>query len=231
MLHLVATPIGNLSDMSYRQAQTLLASDYIYAEDTRSAHTLLAYAKSTLSSDASLPDIRSYYKDVEMDKLPEIIELLRNGMTVSLISEAGMPLISDPGYLLVKACQQNNIAYDVIPGPSAVTTALLYSGFKLDSWMFLGFLPKRKSEIEKLLKRIAEINSLMPGTLFVCFESPHRLNDTLELLNKLYPSAQVVIARELTKKYEEIRRGTPQELIGHSWKGEITILFSFPKVK
>ena len=229
MLNVVATPIGNLDDLSYRQAKTLTSSDMILVEDTRTAKNLIDRAKEVMrkySSDTSqkIPKIESYYKDVEMQKLPFIMNWLERENTVSLISEAGMPLISDPGYLLIKACIQKRIEYTVIPGPSAVTTALISSGFKSDQFMFLGFLPKKERKLEKLIEKIISIQAIVPETVFVAFESPLRIHETLECIEKVLPRHQIVITRELTKKFEEIHRGTASELHTAEIKGEITLI-------
>ncbi|MEK7109754.1 MAG: SAM-dependent methyltransferase, partial [Patescibacteria group bacterium] len=129
MLNIVSTPIGNLDDLSIRQAKTLATSDIILSEDTRSAQTLLEAIKKRFTLTVTCSTVWSYYKEKEFQKLPEIIDLLKEGKNISLISEAGTPLVSDPGYLLVKSCTQRNLPITVIPGPSAVTTALVYSGF------------------------------------------------------------------------------------------------------
>ena len=143
MLYVVATPIGNLDDLSIRQAKTLATSDIILAEDTRSAHTLLDAIKKRFILPVTCSTVWSYYKEKEFEKLPEIIELLKQNKNISLISEAGTPLISDPGYLLVKNCIQRNLPMTVIPGASAITTALIYSGFNPHQHMFFGFFPKK----------------------------------------------------------------------------------------
>lgn len=229
MLNVVATPIGNLDDLSYRQAKILTSSDMILVEDTRTAKNLIDRAKEMIKLDSSntslkTPKIESYYKDVEMQKLPLIMKWLERENTVSLISEAGMPLISDPGYLLIKACNHKGIKYTVIPGPSAVTTALIYAGFKSDQFMFLGFLPKKGRKLQKLIEKIISIQEIVPETVFVAFESPLRIHETLKCIEKVLPLHQIVIARELTKKFEEIHRGTASELQTAEVKGEITLI-------
>lgn len=229
MLNVVATPIGNLSDISYRQAKVLMSSDIILAEDTRTAQNLLERAREVLMKILSRdidhePKIVSYYKDIEMKKLPLILKWLGEEKNISLISEAGMPLISDPGYVLIKACIHEKIPFTVVPGPSAVTTALIYAGFKSDSFMFLGFLPKKSSKLQKLLNNIDIIQQTMPESVFVAFESPQRIHKTLEVLAVSLPNHQLVITRELTKKYEQIYRGTAKELQKEEIKGEITLI-------
>ncbi|MDP4011211.1 MAG: 16S rRNA (cytidine(1402)-2'-O)-methyltransferase [Candidatus Roizmanbacteria bacterium] len=229
MLNIVATPIGNLYDMSFRQAKTLVASDMILAEDTRTAVNLIVRAKEMMKLDPSYelkknPKVESYYKDVEMQKLPLVMKWLERENNVSLISEAGMPLISDPGYLLVKACIQKGFEFTVIPGPSAVTTALLYAGFKTDSFMFIGFLPKKELKLKKLIASLILIQKELPNVVFVAFESPMRIHDTLTIFDETLPNHQIVITRELTKKFEETLRGKAHELQEKEIKGEITLV-------
>lgn len=224
MLYIVATPIGNLDDLSVRQAKTLATSDIILAEDTRSAQTLLEAIKKRFMFHISCSMIWSYYKEKEFEKLPEIIELLKEEKNISLISEAGTPLISDPGYLLVKTCIQKNIPITVIPGPSAITTALVYSGFNPQEHMFLGFFPKKESEILRSIDRLKQIKTIFPDMAFVFYESPLRINKTLHYINIMKCSFEIVICREMTKKFEEIIRGPIDELIKKDYKGEITMV-------
>ncbi len=226
MLYIVGTPIGNLRDLSLRQSETLAKSDIILAEDTRSAQTLLDKGVKELFNLQINPNQRviSYYKEKEFEKLPEVLEYLKEDKEVSLISESGMPLISDPGYLLVKAVIREGFPYTVVPGPSALTTALIHSGFKPDKFIFLGFLPKKKTEIVQLFKHLNTIAKVINGIVFVFYESPARINKTLQFFDKYIPNTQIVIARELTKKFEEILRGKSKDLVNKNYKGEITVV-------
>jgi len=231
MLFIVATPIGNLDDLSIRQAKTLAASDIILAEDTRSAQILLnaiveRFPPNTypITHNSHMPKIISYYKEKEFEKLPEIIDLLKLDKNISLISEAGTPLVSDPGYLLVKTCIQKNILITVIPGPSAITTALIYSGFNPGEHMFLGFFPKKESQLYQLINRLKQIKTIFPEMVFVFYESPLRINKTLRCIDTSKFNVEVVICREMTKKFEEIIRGSIDELIKRDYKGEITVV-------
>lgn len=233
MLYIIATPIGNLNDLSYRAAKTLSESDIVLAEDTRSAGFLLSQVPLRFPSLPDFPDhpkTISYYKEKEFEKLPLVIEQLKQGKNISLISESGMPVISDPGYLLVNTCVKENIAYTVIPGPSAITTALAASGLnpsaKNGGFMFLGFFPKKQSEISKLLLRLIEVKKTFPEMIFVFFESPNRIHDTLTLISLTAPTSHIVICRELTKKFEEIIRGQAKDLMKRDYKGEIVMLLS-----
>lgn len=223
MLNIVSTPIGNLDDLSIRQAKTLTSSDIILAEDTRSAKILIDAIKERfdLSSNAS---VWSYYKEKEFQKLPEIIDLLKEGKNISLISDAGTPLVSDPGYLLVKSCIQRNISITVIPGPSAITTALVYSGFNPQEHMFLGFFPKKESQLLILIEKLKQIKKIFPDMVFVFYESPLRINETLRCIDTSKFNVEIVIGRELTKKFEEIIRGPIEKMIEREYKGEITVV-------
>lgn len=234
MLYIVATPIGNLDDLSVRQAKTLISSDVILAEDTRSAQILLSAIKErfpqlTINHQSPATILVSYYKEKEFEKLPEVIELLNQNKIVSLISESGTPLVSDPGYLLVRTCIKKNIPLAVIPGPSAVTSAILLSGFDPSQFMFLGFLPKKSNEKIKLFKKLQSVKEVFPEISFVFYESPQRINDTLKTLSALRTSTwnpDVVICREITKKFEEVTRGKAIELLKRTYKGEITIVLN-----
>lgn len=224
MLFIVATPIGNLDDLSLRQAKTLSSSDIILAEDTRSAKTLLDAIKIRFSIVEVCSTVWSYYKEKEFQKLPEIIDLLKEGKNISLISEAGTPLVSDPGFLLVKSCIQRNLPITVIPGASAATTALIYSGFDPGEHMFLGFFPKKEGQIIQLIEKLKKIKAIFPDMVFIFYESPLRIKETLRCIDTSKFKVEVVIAREMTKKFEEIIRGPIDELLKKDYKGEITVV-------
>jgi len=233
MLNIVSTPIGNLDDLSIRQAKTLLNSDLILAEDTRSARILLdainnRFPQLITNQQPLTAKLISYYKEKEFEKLPEIIALLREGRNIALITESGSPLISDPGYLLVKTAIKNSIPLTVIPGPSAVTTALVLSGFnpsgKEGGYMFLGFFPKKESEILKLLEKMINIKKIFPEMIFICFESSKRITQTFQCFKTLKWDPDIVVGRELTKKFEEVVRGKANELKKREYRGEITLV-------
>lgn len=218
MLYLIATPIGNLSDITFRAIETLKLCDYILCEDTRHSLSLLKHY------DIHKP-LKSYHKFNEASQLDPIIEDLREGKQIGLISDAGTPGISDPGEMLVKRCIEENIPLTAIPGPCAAIQALSCSGFSTERFQFWGFLARKENELK------SELHSILSyaGTT-ICYESPHRLIETLELINQVDPQRILAVARELTKKFEEIRRGTAQDLIAH-WqsaplKGEIVLLIS-----
>lgn len=228
MLNIVGTPIGNLDDLSYRQAKTIAEAEIILTEDTRSTGYLLKKITELFTFTLN-PKQRliSYYKEKEFEKLPQVMEWLEDEKNIVLISQAGMPIISDPGHLLMKTVIKRDIPYSIIPGPSAVTTALLHSGYKASEWMFIGFLPKKESEVKHILKKCQETQSLFEDAVFIAFESPNRLPETLKILNEVYPESEVTVTRELTKMYEAAVRGTPSELLKYTYKGEITLVFHF----
>ena len=217
MIYLICTPIGNLNDISFRSIEILNNSDLIFAEDTRKAKKLFEKYKIDKKS-------FSYNDHNERNKTQNIIENAKAGKTISIISDAGAPLISDPGYKLVTECIKENVKYSVIPGPSSVINSLLLSGLKINKFMFLGFVPRKDSEKIKLF----ENNKNNEATL-VFFESPKRIFKTLILMKKIYPSSKkVVICREMTKKHEEVLRGTISsildEVFSRNIKGEICLL-------
>ncbi|MEI8295817.1 MAG: 16S rRNA (cytidine(1402)-2'-O)-methyltransferase, partial [Alphaproteobacteria bacterium] len=214
-LYIVATPIGNLGDITLRAIETLKNSDAIVCEDTRVTQKLLrAYSiKKPLYS----------YHDHNAQKIcPILIKELQDGKVLALLSDAGMPLVADPGYQLVQACIEASIPITVIPGPSAVLTALALSGLPPDRFAFLGFFDVKK------LDTVQDF----PGTL-IFFEAPHRLMATLEKLPGLFPQRACVVARELTKYFEEVVRGTPEQVFAafsgrSAIKGEIVLLLGPP---
>jgi 16S rRNA (cytidine1402-2'-O)-methyltransferase len=226
MLYIVGTPIGNLDDLSYRQARTIMSSDILLTEDTRSTGILLKVIEEVFPFKRN-PDQKmiSYYKDKELEKLPEIIAYLEQAKEVALISQAGMPVISDPGYLLIKTAIQKGISFTVIPGPSAVTTAIVHSGHKSQEWMYIGFLPKKEGQIKTVLERVKDTKRLWKNIVCVAFESPNRIQATLALIAEILPDSEVVVTRELTKKFEEITRGKAMELMNREYRGEITLIF------
>lgn len=227
MLYIVGTPIGNLDDLSVRQAKTLAESEIILAEDTRSTGILLQrVAKIFGFTRNPKQKLISYYMEKEFEKLPGILRFLMEGKSICLISQSGMPAISDPGLLLIRAVIKEKMPFTVIPGPTAVVSALVLSGFNPDRFMFLGFLPKKESEILKMLDKFAKIKDVIPDLSFVFYESPHRIDKTLKIIAEKAPDAKVVVAREMTKKFEEIVRGTADELKQRTYKGEITVVFS-----
>lgn len=227
MLYLVGTPIGNLNDLSIRQAQVIMGSDVILAEDTRSFETLKKKAQALYRLPANKTQvIESYYKDNEMQKLPEIIDYLLTERNVALLTESGMPLICDPGYLLVKTVISNNIPFTLIPGPTAFVSAVVLSGFSFKRIFFVGFVPKKRMELVKSLSNAKKIKDIYPDTVVVFYESPHRIKRTLEEINSIFPDNQVAVVREISKRFEEVIRGTAKTLINFSFRGELTVVLA-----
>jgi len=193
-LYLVATPIGNLDDITYRAVKVLSSVDLIAAEDTRKTKILLDHY--TISK-----PMTSYFNYNERQRTPQLIEKLRQGQTIALVSDAGTPGVSDPAYYIVRAALESGIPIIPIPGPSAFVSALIVSGLPTDRFVFEGFLPVKKGRKTKL-----GILSTEPRTM-IFYESPHRILKTLEEIRSTFGERNVVVARELTKKFEEIVRG------------------------
>ena len=214
-LYIVATPIGNLKDFTFRAIDTLREVDHIFAEDTRKSIKLMKHYDITTSLD-------SYHEHNNTQKIPKIIRLLSKGKNIGLISDAGTPTISDPGYKLIRACIDEEIDIIPIPGASAITAALSASGLPSDSFFFLGFLPQKKGR----KKKISFLKSL--ENTIIIFESPHRLLKTLRELQDELGERPIIVARELTKLYEEIIRGNFSSVIEFfelkKVKGEIVII-------
>lgn len=218
MLSVVGTPIGNMGDITLRALETLRAADVIAAEDTRhSGHLLRRH-------EIHKPLV-SFHEHNEARRTQELVSQLQDGRHVALITDAGLPGISDPGVRLVRACVEAGLEYTIIPGPSAVLTALVGSGLGADRFFYGGFLPNKSGGRERELQAAAG-----RAETTVVFESPHRLVRTLEALGRFAPQRMVCVARELTKQFEEYRRGTPGELLAHYGahppKGEITLVIA-----
>lgn len=230
-LYIVATPIGNLQDITLRAVKTLQSVDAIACEDTRKTGMLLKYIREKISTDVQTkkPLLISYYEQNEFKRIPQIITFLKNGGSVALVSDAGTPTISDPGFKLVRECVKEGVKVESIPGPSSLISALVVSGLPTDKFLFLGYLPKKPGHRLKLLQNYT-LNPI-PCTL-IFFEAPHRLVKTLEEMKEIFGDIDIVICRELTKVHEEIRREKISEAIKHFEqvvpKGELTILFNIP---
>jgi 16S rRNA (cytidine1402-2'-O)-methyltransferase len=215
-LYLVATPIGNLEDITLRALRTLRECDVVAAEDTRRTGLLLKHFE------ISKP-LLSYFQFNEAKRSEEILEQLGRGGKVALVTDAGSPGISDPGERVVKAAITAGYRVEPVPGPSALVAALTASGLPSDEFHFVGFLPHKSGQRRRKLERLKEV----PGTL-VLYESPYRVEKLLEELAEIVPERQVVMARELTKKFEEFLRGKPGELLDltkkRTLKGEFVVL-------
>ena len=216
-LYLVATPIGNLADITHRALQVLSDVDLIACEDTRHTHKLLNHYGITTKS-------ISYHEHNEQQRAAELIDRLKQGTSIAVVSDAGTPSISDPGFRLVRAAIENEIVVVPVPGPSALITALIAAGLPTDEFFFAGFLPSRTNARRT---RLGELQSV-PGTL-IFYEAPHRLAATLQDAYEILGEREAVVARELTKLHEEIRRGLLSKLAADytektDLRGEIVVL-------
>lgn len=215
-LYLVATPLGNLEDITLRALRVLRECDVLAAEDTRRSGQLLAHF-------GIRKPLVSYFRFNEARRSEEILERLRRGQTVALVTDAGSPGISDPGERVVRAALAAGFRVEPVPGPCALIAALTASGLPTEEFHFVGFLPHKSGQRRKALERLATL----PGTL-VLYESPHRLERLLAELAELMPERAVVLARELTKKFEEFLRGRPAELLARvrqrAVRGELVVL-------
>jgi 16S rRNA (cytidine1402-2'-O)-methyltransferase len=216
MLYVVATPIGNLGDITLRALDVLKSVDLIAAEDTRHSGMLLKYFEIK-------KPLLSYYEHNEAMRTAQLVERLATCENVALITDAGTPGLSDPGARLIRECIKRELPFTIIPGPSSILAALVGSGFSTEKFYFGGFLPTKSGQRERELRAAAERNET---TIF--FESPYRLTKTLSASVNIMPDRQLCVARELTKKFEEFRRGAASELLAHYQthppKGEIVLL-------
>jgi 16S rRNA (cytidine1402-2'-O)-methyltransferase len=211
------TPIGNLEDITLRVLSALREADVVACEDTRRTRVLLdRYGVSA--------KLVSYHEHNEASRSAELVKRMRSGAVVALVSDAGMPLVSDPGYLLVRGCVAAGLPVEVLPGPSAAITALVASGLPADEWRFHGFLARKKGELRRELSE--------PGGTLVAFESPRRVPATLALLAEIDPEREVAVCRELTKAHEEVVRGRAAELAARYAdappKGEVVLVLGPP---
>jgi 16S rRNA (cytidine1402-2'-O)-methyltransferase len=218
MLYVVATPIGNLGDITLRALDVLKSVDLVAAEDTRHSGLLLKHFE------IKKPFV-SYHEHNEAARTAELVERLARGENVALITDAGTPGLSDPGLRLIRECINRDLPFTMIPGSSSILIALLGSGFSNEKFSFRGFLPVKSGRRQRELQIAAERDET---TLF--FESPYRLLKTLQACATMMPERQLCVARELTKKFEEFRRGTAAELLAHYEahppKGEIVLVVS-----
>ena len=216
ILYIVSTPIGNLSDISLRAIETLQKVDLILAEDTRKTGTLLKSLKIK-------KNLLSFYEHNESARIPQVIDFLKKGQNLALVSDAGTPTISDPGFKLIREAITQGLKIESIPGASAALAALVVSGLPTDKFIFLGYLPKKQGKATKIIKQIADLDFTI-----ILFESPKRLLRNLKLLKDLLGNKSTVVARELTKLHEEYLRGDIEDIIEHfkknPIKGEITLI-------
>ena len=215
-LYLVPTPIGNLKDITLRALEVLKFVDIVAAEDTRQTLKLLNHFEIKKS-------LMSYHKHNEQEKSEDIIELLKEGHNIAIVTDAGTPGISDPGAVIVKKCINENIDFEVLPGATAITTALVYSGLDTTRFLFRGFIPRENKERKILLNEIKDVKESI-----ILYESPYRVVSTLETLLEYLGNRNIAVCRELTKLHEEIKRGKIDELIDYfkntAPKGEFVLV-------
>jgi len=218
VLYVVATPIGNLGDITLRAIEVLKSVDVVAAEDTRYSGMLLKHL-------GIKKLFISYHAHNEATRTVELRERLARGESVALITDAGTPGLSDPGLRLIRECIQHEIPFTIVPGPSSIVTALVGSGFSTERFSFHGFIPVKSGQRERELRAAAECEQTV-----IFLESPYRLVKTLAACIDVMPERQLCVARELTKKFEEFRRGTASELLAHYQahppKGEIVLVIS-----
>ena len=219
-LYCVATPIGNLGDITLRAINILKNSDVILCEDTRVSKKLLNHLKIN-------KELISYHKFNEQKKIKQILGLLRENKIISIISDAGTPTISDPGKILIRECIKEGLDIYPIPGASAVSASISISGFS-DKYLFLGFLPEKKSDLTNQFKKVSQI-----GCSIVFFISPNKFDKIKDQLSIFFPDREILICREITKFYEEYQRCSVKNLdkITISKKGEITVVISEAKIE
>lgn len=224
-LFIVSTPIGNMQDITLRAIEVLRQVEIIACEDTRKTGLLLQ----NILKEGKKPRLISYYEQNELLRIPEIISALKDGIDIALVSDAGTPTISDPGFKLVRECIREGIDVVSIPGPSAVISALVSSGLPTDKFLFLGYPPRKPGHRKSLFNNVKSASALVKSTI-IFFEAPHKILRTLEELKEVFGDIDIVIARELTKIHEEIRREKISESILYfskvTPKGEFVILFN-----
>jgi 16S rRNA (cytidine1402-2'-O)-methyltransferase len=209
------TPIGNLDDVTPRVREALVSADYIACEDTRRTGTLLDRL-----GISPAPRLVSNHEGNESSRAPDLAKRIERGSRVALVSDAGMPAISDPGYRLIRTCIDRDLDVEVLPGPSVVPVALVASGLPTDRWRFEGFLPRRAGEMERVLRSTETV---------IAFESPRRISDSLAALAAIAPDRPAAVCRELSKLHEEVSRGTLGELARRyrgEAKGEIVLVIA-----
>jgi len=202
-LYLVPTPIGNLKDITLRALEVLESVDEIAAEDTRTSLKLLNHFQIKKS-------LFSYHKHNEQGKSLDIINKLKNGVNIALITDAGTPGISDPGSIIVEKCIEENIEFEVLPGATAITTALVYSGLDTTKFIFRGFLPRENKDRNPIIEEIKNVRDTL-----IFYEAPHRLLNTLEYIKDNLGDRKIAVCRELTKLHEEIYRGKISDAINY----------------
>ena len=214
MLYIVATPIGNMKDITLRAIDTFESIDILLCEDTRKTGSLLTNLKIK-----NKPKLVSFYDEVERQKIPQVIKMLKEGLKVAMVTDAGTPLLSDPGWLLVQKCQELGLKYTSIPGPSALINALVLAGLPMGRFSYLGFLPKKEAERKKILEQYKLVEDAK-----VVYESPLRTEKLVNEIKNVYGNkVEIRIIREMTKKFEEVKNDWDGDV-----RGEVVIVFYSP---
>ncbi|MDD4955755.1 MAG: 16S rRNA (cytidine(1402)-2'-O)-methyltransferase [Candidatus Omnitrophica bacterium] len=208
MLYIVATPIGNLEDITSRAIRTLKEADFILAEDTRKTGFLLSHL-------GIKKPLISFFEHSEIKKIPWVIEELKAGKNIALVSDAGTPTISDPGYKLVRETRKEKLPVTVIPGASSITAALSITSIPRDKFIFLGYLPRKHNERARLFEKLKGLEAAI-----VFFESPFRVVASMEDMKSIVGNVKIALARELTKKFEEVFEGSIEEAVLHFSKAQ-----------
>lgn len=230
-IYLVPTPIGNLSDITLRALKILFQVDVIACEDTRRTGSLLEKLLAEFSQDPTektRPRLLSYYDQIEQQRIPEIISLLQSGLSVALVSDAGTPAISDPGFKLVRACLEEKLHVVSLPGASSVITALVASGLPTDKFLFAGYPPHKPGHRLTFFQNIKTSLETINSTV-ILFEAPHKVEKTLLDIQSVFGDIEIVFARELTKIYEEVKNKKISDALiqfkKKPPKGEFVLLF------
>lgn len=230
-LYIISTPIGNLEDITLRAIRVLQEVDIVACEDTRKTGLLMQQIKNNEIEKSQR--FISYFEHNEEQRIPEIIGYLKQDLNIALVSNAGTPTLSDPGFKLVRECIAEGIIIEAIPGPSAILTALVSSGLPTDKFFFLGYLPKKSGKKKQLFETASLLlsnKSSINNLTFIFYESQYRLVETLEIMREVLGDIDIVVGRELTKVHEEIRREKISESLKHFGEikilGEFTVLFN-----
>lgn len=211
MLYIISTPIGNLKDITLRAIETLGKLDILLCEDTRKTGFLLSELKIN-----NKPKLVSFYDEVEAQKIPEVVKMLQDNLEVGLVTDAGTPLLSDPGWLLVKKCRELGINCTALPGACAAINAAVLSGLPIQRFSFLGFMPKKEGDIKKILEKYKNVEGAK-----ILYESPIRAQKTFKLIKEVCgENVEIRVIREMTKKFEEV-----SETVGDDLRGEVVIVF------
>lgn len=231
-LYLVSTPIGNLEDITLRAIKVLLTVPVIACEDTRRTGLLLLHLEKYARALSIIPNLKRTLvrldEQTEQTEVPGLIGKLKEGVSVALISDAGTPLVSDPGYLLVSGAHKHNIATVAVPGPSAILTAIASSGLPVNHFTFLGFLPEKEGARKKLLEALKNSQKSLEST-YICYCAPHKLQTTLHDIKDVLGKVTMSVGHELTKVHESVKTTSIQEAIDNTSEplGEYTLVFTF----